>query len=122
MRERPGIEEGRAASLGGRREEGNEVQALEEGGAGKKLLSCRSAAWERVPNVVVGTWGLGLRRAGNLVMKCSSAPLSDSVSFPAASSAMALPVLTQPVSAPCTKLSIASPVQTPKKKSNYLML
>lgn len=78
-------------------------------------------AWlGRVPNVVAGTWCLGLRRAGNLVTKCSRAPLTDSVSFPAASSAMALPVLTQPASAPCTKPSIASPAQTPKKTEKVI--
>ena len=60
-------------------------------------FSAAEAQLGRVPNVVAGTWGLELTRAGNLVMKCSSAPLTDPISFPATSSAMALPVITQPV-------------------------
>jgi len=78
---------------GGEKKRGTQVQALEGRGAGMCLLSGRSAAWERVPNVAAATWGLGPRRAGNLVTKCSCAPLIDSISFPAASSAVALPVL-----------------------------
>lgn len=99
---------------------GTQVQALGAGGVGRRLLSGRSPFWERVPNVVAATWGLGLRRAGNLATRCSSAPISESISFPAASSAVALPVLIQPTSAPCTKLSVASPVQTPNAVSSMI--
>lgn len=108
--------------VGGEKKRGTKVRALEVGGAGKKLFRGRSAAWEGAPVVAAGSWELGLRRAGNLFTKQSSAPLTDSIFFPATSSAMAPPVLAHPVSTPCTKLSIASPVQTPKRPLNYLRL
>lgn len=54
-RDCPGTEESRAALLGGSREKGGtKVQALEGGGAGKKLLRGRSTAADRAPGV--GNW------------------------------------------------------------------